>query len=73
MPVYEFYCPTCAVKFEKLRPMSAADAPVSCAAGHAGARRLISVFAVGARPGEEAVMSPTGGGCCGGGACACGR
>ena len=74
MPVYEYYCPTCATKFEKLRPMAAADEPVSCAAGHPKAQRLISVFARPARGGaalEELPMA--GGGCACGGACSCGH
>lgn len=73
MPVYEYYCPSCPTKFEKLRPMSAADEPVRCAAGHENAQRLISVFARTTRGGVEALSQPAGGGCCGGGGCACGR
>ena len=76
MPVYEYYCPSCPTKFEKLRPMAAADEPVRCAAGHENAQRLISVFARTTRGSgvEELSMSNGGGGCCGGGGgCACGR
>jgi putative FmdB family regulatory protein len=75
MPVYEYYCPTCSAKFEKLRPMTASDDGVTCSAGHTGARRLISLFARASRDGEALEMAmPSGGGCaCGGGGCACGR
>ena len=45
MPIYEYRCPTCDVKFELMRPMSRADEPASCPHGHGEARRLVSVFA----------------------------
>jgi putative FmdB family regulatory protein len=74
MPVYEYYCPSCATRFEKLRPMSAADEPVACAAGHPKAQRLISVFARPARGGSlEELPMASGGGCACGGACSCGH
>jgi putative FmdB family regulatory protein len=71
MPMYEYYCPTCQAKFEKLRSMSASDGAVRCAQGHEGARRLISVFAMGNRSAEPAAIPAGGAGCCGGGGCAC--
>jgi putative FmdB family regulatory protein len=72
MPVYEFYCPTCSTKFEKLVSLSATGLPVACAAGHVNTRKLISVFAVGNRAGEEQAPFASGGGCACGGACSCG-
>lgn len=72
MPVYEYYCPTCQATFEQLRPMVSAGEAVRCGAGHEGARRLISAFAVSGRAAEQAAM-PAMGGCGGGGGCACGR
>ena len=72
MPLYEYYCPSCQAKFEKLRSMASADESVRCSAGHEGARRLISVFAVSGRSGEQETL-PAAGGCCGGGGCSCGR
>ncbi|MFM7069789.1 MAG: FmdB family zinc ribbon protein [Actinomycetes bacterium] len=45
MPTYEFRCPTCETTFEEQRPMAASGDPATCPAGHAGARRLLSVFA----------------------------
>ncbi len=73
MPIYEYYCPACREKFEKLRSIAAADAPARCREGHEGARRLISMFAMGGRTTDQAVPAMSGGGgCCGGGGCACG-
>jgi putative FmdB family regulatory protein len=77
MPVYEYYCPKCQVKFEELRPMSRADAPASCPSGHRNASRTLSMFAAVPRvnTGEGSVATmPSGGGCaCGGGGCGCGH
>ncbi len=72
MPVYEYYCPTCSSKFEKLLRQPTTE-PVACAAGHTNARKLISVFAVGNRAGDEPLGMPAAGGCACGGNCACGR
>ncbi len=30
MPVYEYVCKDCGTHFDKLRPMSQADAPIAC-------------------------------------------
>lgn len=72
MPVYEYYCRTCATKFEKLRPMQAADDTADCPAGHGNARRTLSLFATLGRSGAGEREAAGGGGCCGGGGCACG-
>jgi len=45
MPVYEYRCPDCGLKFELLRPMSAATEPVPCKRCNNMARRVMSVFA----------------------------
>ncbi|MBI4496706.1 MAG: zinc ribbon domain-containing protein [Chloroflexi bacterium] len=45
MPIYEYTCPTCDVRFEVLRAMSQSDAPATCPAGHEGAQRVLSSFA----------------------------
>ncbi len=75
MAIYEYFCPTCRDRFEQRRPMSEANAPVQCGAGHR-AERTITAFAMthggAATALAEAPMSG-GGGCCGGGGCACGR
>jgi putative FmdB family regulatory protein len=70
MPVYEYYCRRCDTTFDKLRPLSAAEQPSECPAGHPGAARTITVFATFQKSGGSEPM-PAGGGCCGGGACAC--
>ncbi len=72
MPVYEYYCRSCNTKFEKLRPISAANDAAECPEGHPGAIRTLSLIARvgttnGAAPGEC-----QGGGCACGGACSCG-
>ena len=75
MPLYEYHCPTCNNKFDKLQSMSASAA--DCPNCEQPAKRIISVFA--AVSGKESVdtgFSPLppmgGGGCCGGG-CGCGH
>ncbi len=48
MPIYEYVCPECGARFEKLRRMSQADVPANCAVcGNANAPRAISSFAAG--------------------------
>ncbi len=74
MPVYEFRCTTCDARFEERRPMSGANEPATCPDGHAGAVRLLSVFASvggnGSSPaGAPAPSARPAGGC--GGHCAC--
>ena len=74
MALYEYRCRTCDTVFEARRPMSDANLPATCPAGHEGAVRLLSVFASvgGGASGESqaAPMRAGGGGCCGGG-CGC--
>lgn len=70
MPVYEYYCRACATKFERLRPMRAAEETAVCPSGHPGAGRLLSLFATVTRGDGE--IQAVGGGCACGGACACG-
>jgi putative FmdB family regulatory protein len=74
MPLYEYYCRSCAQKFELLRPMKDADRAATCPAGHARAARTISMFAAVSKGGDGEVTPMSGGGCaCGGGACGCGH
>lgn len=71
MAIYEYYCPSCKRKFEQRRPMSEVALAARCECG-AEADRLISTFSL-AR-GEAGVLdmeAMPGGGCCGGGGCAC--
>ncbi len=67
MPLYEYYCRTCAVTFELLRPMAESTKAAACPEGHKGADRTVSLFARAGVAGEGG-----GGGCagCGGGSCA---
>jgi len=45
MPVYEYVCADCRTRFEVLRPMSQADAPIACQACEGEhTSRTISVF-----------------------------
>ena len=69
MPVYEYFCQQCRSTFEQLERSASVAQAVRCPAGHADARRLISVFAA---PREAAGGSATPGSGCGcGGNCAC--
>ncbi len=73
MPIYEYYCPRCAAKFELLRPMSRIDEPATCPQGHGSGARTLSVFATATRDvAGESMPVPQGGGCGCGGACSCG-
>jgi len=72
MPLYEYRCRTCDDTFELRRPMSDANAPAPCPAGHDDSVRLLSVFAsVGAANSSAAPASgsSSGGGC--GSSCGC--
>ncbi|CAI8018650.1 hypothetical protein GBAR_LOCUS11294 [Geodia barretti] len=73
MPIYEYHCPTCSNKFEKLQSMSATGA--DCPQCEQPAKRALSVFAS-ISSGESSgsgefsqmpVPPMRGGGCCGGG------
>jgi putative FmdB family regulatory protein len=45
MPIYEFYCPECEFKFERLLPLSKSGEASPCPQCHRRARRAISSFA----------------------------
>ncbi len=45
MPIYEYICCSCGLKFELLRPFSKANEEVSCPHCHGGAERRLSIFA----------------------------
>jgi len=72
MPVYEYFCGQCHTKFEALRPMREADAPIKCVECNSSKpARVLSVFFAtsGGKP-----IEGTGGGCaCGHGTCGCGH
>ena len=75
MPLYEYLCPTCNHKFDKLQSMSSQGA--DCPNCEQPAKRAISVFARVGKSGGEAAsdfgpLPPMSGGCCGG-SCGCGH
>lgn len=43
MPVYEYQCDACGLRFDKLRKMSESDAPQACLECGVAARKLVSV------------------------------
>ena len=45
MPIYEYSCPDCNIKFELLRPMSRANEAASCPRCQGNAERILSTFA----------------------------
>jgi len=73
MPLYEYVCPDCEVKFEELRPLSRMDDPANCRQGHRAGRRVLSVFAAMTRDAMGDAVPVGGGGGCAGGCtnCAC--
>ncbi|MFC1871201.1 zinc ribbon domain-containing protein [Chloroflexota bacterium] len=63
MPIYEYVCPGCELKFEKLRSLSQSDEAIPCPRCEKMARRIMSRFACVSR-GEGGVTSPIGGSSC---------
>ena len=45
MPIYEYVCPNCELKFELLRPLSQAGELADCPECHRSAEQALSVFA----------------------------
>jgi len=69
MPIYEYTCTECGKRFDTLRAMSEADAPISCPdCGSGETKRALSLFAV---HGKSGVFSGSGSSCgtCSGGSC----
>ena len=77
MPIYEYLCPTCGHKFDKLQSMNSDGA--DCPHCEQPAKRAISVFAAVSKGGSEisdfggSPLPPLGGGGCCGGGCGCGH
>ncbi|MBM9510620.1 FmdB family zinc ribbon protein [Actinacidiphila acididurans] len=74
MPRYEYRCRSCGSTFELRRPMSQANAPTLCPAGHDDTVKLLSTVSVAVGGGASSAPSSSpesggGGGCCGGGCC----
>ena len=71
MPVYEYCCEDCGIKFEALRPMSKADAPIACEHCHGKhTTRQVSLFAAHSKTAgggqSQAIAGAGGGGGCAG-------
>ncbi len=60
MPIYEYVCPGCGLKFELLRPLSQADAEVPCPNCRNSAERKFSAFACFSRD-DNGTSSPVAG------------
>jgi len=72
MPLYEYVCSDCNIKFDKLLPVGRMNEPASCPQGHSGANRVLSMFAAVTTDAFGEAMSVGGGGCGGcGDSCAC--
>lgn len=72
MPRYDYRCRSCGHTFELNRPMSQANAPAVCPAGHEDVVKLMSMVAVTgstSASGGPAPQAGGAGGCCGGGCC----
>jgi putative FmdB family regulatory protein len=80
MPLYEYYCAECRTKFDALRPMEKADAPIQCKNCESmRTSRALSLFATRTKTEAGSSTPPQnfgnmggGGGCCGG-MCGCGH
>jgi len=75
MPLYEYYCSDCRTKFELLVSHQHADDVVCMKCHSEKVRRLLSVFALASKGGEDGSydeMAPSMGSCaCGDGDCGC--
>jgi len=45
MPIYEYVCPKCNLKFELKRPFSESSEDATCPQCHTSAKRILSTFA----------------------------
>ena len=73
MPIYEYVCSDCSLKFELLRPFSQANDRVSCPCCHNSAERKFSTFASFSKneAGESAPLAGMGSSCASCGATGC--
>ncbi len=70
MPIYEYLCKDCGVRFETLRSIKDADTPIPCKSCHGNhTQRTVSVFY--AQSGSQIIAGGNSGGCagCAGGSC----
>jgi putative FmdB family regulatory protein len=61
MPIYEYFCPQCNLKFELLRSLSQPSQNAPCPHCHNGAERMFSTFASPSK-GTEEISTQIGGG-----------
>jgi len=73
MPIYEYVCPDCDLKFELLRPLNQATDKVSCTRCQHPAQRRLSTFASFSRneAGESIPIAGRGSSCAGCSATGC--
>ncbi len=73
MPIYEYICPDCDLKFELLRSLSQSGEKVPCPRCNKSAERMVSACAAFSRneAGESTSVAGTGSSCgsCGSSAC----
>jgi putative FmdB family regulatory protein len=71
MPVYEYVCQECGYNFDKMRPMSQADAPIVCTSCNSQStkRKLSRFFASSEGRAIATPASSCGCGNCSGGSC----
>jgi len=60
MPLYEYYCPDCDLKFEQIRPVSQANGDATCPRCQQPAKRKLSTFASFSRD-ESGLSTPLAG------------
>jgi putative FmdB family regulatory protein len=58
MPIYEYSCSNCNLKFELLRPLAQASEKASCPRCHNNAERIFSTFAAVSKD-ESGMTTPT--------------
>ena len=63
MPIYEYFCTDCKLKFEEMRPISKATEAASCPRCHKSAKRVLSTFASFSKD-EGGLTSSIGGSSC---------
>ncbi|MBA7669064.1 hypothetical protein ES703_77191 [subsurface metagenome] len=63
MPIYEYVCSGCQLKFELLRQLSQANEDASCPRCHNTAERILSTFSSFAKD-ESGLTTPIGGNPC---------
>ena len=64
MPIYEYFCPDCDLKFELMRPLSQASKGAECPHCQQKAERVLSAFCSVSKD-ESGMTTPIGGSSCG--------